>query len=147
MVIQINLAHVRIIQTMLNLTIYLYINISLCHPYIGILFFTLVSKITTTRPEMTYWRTSHERLPPLPRTMRQGKGSVNPLFSQTLNLPRLKSSSEDWTITINGSLNKDKELNLTTNHRSPRSKRFVNHALKTGTEGVSLLLCSKGDIW
>jgi hypothetical protein len=30
---------------------------------------------------------------------------------------------------INGSLNKDKEPNLTTNHRSPRAKRFANYAL------------------
>jgi hypothetical protein len=37
---------------------------------------------------------------------------------------------------INGSLNEDKELNLTTNHRSPRAKRFANYALKTGMEGV-----------
>jgi hypothetical protein len=37
---------------------------------------------------------------------------------------------------INGSLNEDKELNLTINHRSPRAKRFVNYALKTGMEGV-----------
>jgi hypothetical protein len=37
---------------------------------------------------------------------------------------------------INGSLNKDKESNLTTNHRSPRAKRFANYALKTGMEEV-----------
>jgi hypothetical protein len=37
---------------------------------------------------------------------------------------------------INGSLNEDKELNLTTNHRSPRAKKFANYALKTGMEGV-----------
>jgi hypothetical protein len=40
---------------------------------------------------------------------------------------------------INRSLNKDKELNLTTNHRSPRAKRFANYALKTGMEGVQNL--------
>jgi hypothetical protein len=38
---------------------------------------------------------------------------------------------------INGSLNKDKEQNLITNHRSPRAKRFANYALKTGMEGVA----------
>jgi hypothetical protein len=44
---------------------------------------------------------------------------------------------------INGSLNEDKEPNLTTNHRSPRAKRFVNYALKTGMQGVLYLLsCS-----
>jgi hypothetical protein len=37
---------------------------------------------------------------------------------------------------INGSLNEDKETNLTTNHRSPRAKRFTNYALKTEMEGV-----------
>jgi hypothetical protein len=37
---------------------------------------------------------------------------------------------------INGFLNEDKELNLTTNHRPPRAKRFANYALKTGMEGV-----------
>jgi hypothetical protein len=37
---------------------------------------------------------------------------------------------------INESLNEDKELNFTTNHRSPRAKRFANYALKTGMEGV-----------
>jgi hypothetical protein len=40
---------------------------------------------------------------------------------------------------INGSLNEDKELNLTTNHRSPRAKRFVNYALKTRMEGVIVI--------
>jgi hypothetical protein len=40
---------------------------------------------------------------------------------------------------INGSLNKEKEPNLTTNHRSPRAKRFVNYALKTGMERVSTI--------
>jgi hypothetical protein len=38
---------------------------------------------------------------------------------------------------INESLNKDKVPNLTTNHRSPRAKRFVNYALKTRMEGVA----------
>jgi hypothetical protein len=38
---------------------------------------------------------------------------------------------------INGSLNEDKEPNLTTNHRSPRAKRFANYALKTGMKGVA----------
>jgi hypothetical protein len=38
---------------------------------------------------------------------------------------------------INGSLNEDKEPNFTTNHRSPRAKRFANYALKTGMEGVA----------
>jgi hypothetical protein len=37
---------------------------------------------------------------------------------------------------INESLNKDKVLNLTTNHRSPRAKIFANYALKTGMKGV-----------
>jgi hypothetical protein len=37
---------------------------------------------------------------------------------------------------INESLNEEKELNPTTNHRSPRAKRFANYALKTGMEGV-----------
>jgi hypothetical protein len=37
---------------------------------------------------------------------------------------------------IHESLNEDKELNLTTNHRSPRAKRFANYTLKTGMEGV-----------
>jgi hypothetical protein len=37
---------------------------------------------------------------------------------------------------INGSLNEEKELNLTTNHRSPRAKRFTNYALKTEMEEV-----------
>jgi hypothetical protein len=37
---------------------------------------------------------------------------------------------------LNMSLNKDKELNLTTNHRSPRAKKFTNYALKTRIEGV-----------
>jgi hypothetical protein len=37
---------------------------------------------------------------------------------------------------INEPLNNYKELNLTTNHRSPRAKRFRNCALKTGMEGV-----------
>jgi hypothetical protein len=37
---------------------------------------------------------------------------------------------------INESLNEDKEPNLTTNHRTPRAKRFTNYALKTGMEGV-----------
>jgi hypothetical protein len=37
---------------------------------------------------------------------------------------------------INESLNDEKEPNLTTNHRSPRAKRYANYALKTGTEGV-----------
>jgi hypothetical protein len=40
---------------------------------------------------------------------------------------------------INRSLNEDKELNLTTNHRSPRAKRFANYALKTGMEGVVIM--------
>jgi hypothetical protein len=38
---------------------------------------------------------------------------------------------------INGSLNEDKEPNLTTNHISPRAKRFANYALKTGMEEVA----------
>jgi hypothetical protein len=38
---------------------------------------------------------------------------------------------------INGSLNEDKESNLTTNHRSSWAKRFANYALKTGMEGVT----------
>jgi hypothetical protein len=37
---------------------------------------------------------------------------------------------------INESLNEDKELNLTTNHRSPWAKEFANCVLKTGMEGV-----------
>jgi hypothetical protein len=37
---------------------------------------------------------------------------------------------------ISGSLNENKEPNLTTNHRLPRAKRFVNYAFKTGKEGV-----------
>jgi hypothetical protein len=37
---------------------------------------------------------------------------------------------------INEYLNEDKEPNITTNHRSPRAKRFTNYALKTGMEGV-----------
>jgi hypothetical protein len=37
---------------------------------------------------------------------------------------------------INGSLNKDKVPNLTTNHISPMAKRFANYALKTRMEGV-----------
>jgi hypothetical protein len=41
---------------------------------------------------------------------------------------------------INGSLNEDKEPNLTTNHRSPWAKRFANYALKIGMEGVVLPL-------
>jgi hypothetical protein len=48
-----------------------------------------------------------------------------------------KTTNACTLLLINGSLKKDKELNLTTNHRSPRSKRFANYALKTGTEGVS----------
>jgi hypothetical protein len=40
---------------------------------------------------------------------------------------------------INGSLNEDKESNLTTNYRSTRAKRFINYALKTGMEGVQPL--------
>jgi hypothetical protein len=37
---------------------------------------------------------------------------------------------------INESLNDEKELNLTTNHSSPRAKKYTNYALKTETEGV-----------
>jgi hypothetical protein len=37
---------------------------------------------------------------------------------------------------INEYLNKDKELNLTINHRSPSAKRFTNYVLKTGMEEV-----------
>jgi hypothetical protein len=37
---------------------------------------------------------------------------------------------------INKSLNDDKELSLTINHRSPRTKRYANYAFKTGIEGV-----------
>jgi hypothetical protein len=40
---------------------------------------------------------------------------------------------------INGSLNEDKEPNLTTNHRSPWAKRFANYALTTGMEGVDTI--------
>jgi hypothetical protein len=44
---------------------------------------------------------------------------------------------------INRSLNEDKEPNLTTNHRSPRAKRFANYALKTGMEGVPICLSTQ----
>jgi hypothetical protein len=37
---------------------------------------------------------------------------------------------------INRSLNEDKEPNLTTNHKSPMTKRFANYAFKTGAERV-----------
>jgi hypothetical protein len=37
---------------------------------------------------------------------------------------------------INGYLNKDKVLNLITNHRSFRAKRFANYALKIRMEGI-----------
>jgi hypothetical protein len=47
-------------------------------------------------------------------------------------------------LVINGSLNKDKEPNLTTNRRSPSAKRFANYALKTGMEGVAI---SKSNIY
>jgi hypothetical protein len=40
---------------------------------------------------------------------------------------------------INGSLNEDKELNLTTNHSSPRANRFVNYTLKTRMDGVKIV--------
>jgi hypothetical protein len=42
---------------------------------------------------------------------------------------------------INRFLNEDKEPNLTTNHKSPRAKRFTNYALKTGMDGVGLSQC------
>jgi hypothetical protein len=41
---------------------------------------------------------------------------------------------------INVFLNKDKETNLTTNHRLTRAKRFANYAFKTGIEGVVLVI-------
>jgi hypothetical protein len=41
---------------------------------------------------------------------------------------------------INESLNEDKELNLTTNLKLPKVKRFTNYALKTGMEGVILCI-------
>jgi hypothetical protein len=41
---------------------------------------------------------------------------------------------------INGSLNEDKELNVTTNHRSPRAKIFANYALKTRMEGIYIVI-------
>jgi hypothetical protein len=47
---------------------------------------------------------------------------------------------------INGSLNENKELNLTTNHRSPRAKRFANYALKIGMEGVAKITNSINNI-
>jgi hypothetical protein len=37
---------------------------------------------------------------------------------------------------INESFSENKEPNVTTNHRSPRAKKFENYALKTGMEGV-----------
>jgi hypothetical protein len=37
---------------------------------------------------------------------------------------------------INVFLNENKESNLTTNHRSPRAKRFTNYALKARMEEV-----------
>jgi hypothetical protein len=40
---------------------------------------------------------------------------------------------------INECLNKNKEQMFTTNHRSPREKRFANYALKTGMEGVVVI--------